>query len=129
MSNSLNAEVDWNAEEKKVTITKDGIEIVLYIGEAIAYINGEEYTLDVPAGTENSRTIVPIRFISEAFNAYVDYEEETESVIIVEEDENVEGDPATEPVADEEVTKKILLEDPVAEEEQVVEDPTTEPEK
>lgn len=109
IANALNAEVEWDGEERKVTMTRDGVIIELYIGESVAYINGEEITLDVPASIENSRTIVPIRFISEAFNAYVDWEEESESVIIVDEEGIVEEEvieDTTEEIIDEEGTNE-----------------------
>ena len=97
ISESLKAEVQWDETERKVTITRDNAVIVLFIDKAVAYVNGQEVPLDVPAMIENSRTFVPIRFISEAFKAEVDYDEESGSAIIVdeevidEEDESIEG--------------------------------------
>lgn len=101
VSNALNAEVEWNDEERKVTLVRDDVTIELYIGENVVYVNGEEMTIDVPADIENSRTIVPLRFIGEAFDAYVDWEEESESVIIVDEEEVVEDAEAVDGVAEE----------------------------
>ncbi|MGO4890665.1 stalk domain-containing protein [Anaerobacillus sp. MEB173] len=92
VSEALNAEVDWNAEEQKVTIKRDGVTIELFLGENIAYIDGKEMILDVPAGLHNSRTVVPLRFISEALNSFVDWEPESGSVIIVDEVEIDEED-------------------------------------
>lgn len=85
ISESLNAEVSWNGDENAVYVTRNGVEVKLVIGESKAYVNGEEVELDVPAEITNNRTIVPVRFISEAFGALVEWDEETESVIIVDE--------------------------------------------
>jgi tetratricopeptide (TPR) repeat protein len=82
IAEALNAEVIWNDEEKSVTITKDGIVVKLVLGDVKAYVNGEEVILEVPGERMNGRTMVPVRFISEALKAIVDWEPETTSVII-----------------------------------------------
>lgn len=82
ISNSLKADVQWDEATKTVTITKDGTEIKLVLGNDIAIVNGQEVKLDVPAETLNDRTMVPVRFISEAFKSTVDFEPESQIVII-----------------------------------------------
>ena len=47
---------------------------MLYLENDIAYINNEEVDLSVAPFITESRTLVPLRFIGEAFGAYVDYE-------------------------------------------------------
>lgn len=86
ISEGLGAEVKWNEQESKVTITKDGKEIVLQLGSNIAYINGVETKLDVPAETMNNRTIVPLRFIAESLGLKVEWDQENETIEV--EDEN-----------------------------------------
>jgi hypothetical protein len=55
-----------------VTYQKDSIlVIVLTIGDALAYINGQRHQLDSPPMIKNGRTFVPLRFIGEAFGAEV----------------------------------------------------------
>ena len=58
--------------------------IKLTIGSTEATINGERYTLDVAPfiKPEVSRTLVPIRFVSEALGARVDWQADTRQVII-----------------------------------------------
>ncbi|HEY0827063.1 MAG TPA: copper amine oxidase N-terminal domain-containing protein [Bacilli bacterium] len=85
IAEALKAEVKYNAEERSVTVTRDGVVVKLFIGSTIAYVNGKEVTLDVPPMIVNGRTIVPVRFISEAFNSVVKWEAETQTVIIYEE--------------------------------------------
>jgi hypothetical protein len=85
ISEALGAEVAYDAEEQSVTVTKDGVEVKLFIGSNIAYVNGTEVTLDVEPVVVNGRTIVPVRFISEAFNSVVEWDAETETVIIYDE--------------------------------------------
>ncbi|MGY4764796.1 stalk domain-containing protein [Paenibacillus caseinilyticus] len=92
ISEALQAEVKWNAEEQSVTVIKDGQEVKLFIGQAKAYVNGREVTLEVPASIEQGSTFVPVRFISEALGADVQWEAETQSVVIVEEAAAAEAD-------------------------------------
>ncbi|NOU86103.1 copper amine oxidase N-terminal domain-containing protein [Paenibacillus sp. LMG 31460] len=85
ISESLKAEVTWNAEERSVTVTRDGITVKLFIDSTKATVDGKEVTLEVPAAIVEGNTVVPVRFISEALKATVKWEEETKSVVIYEE--------------------------------------------
>lgn len=82
VSNSLKADVKWDEATHTVTITKGGTEIKLVLGNDTAIINGQEVKLDVPAETINDRTMVPVRFVSEAFKSTVQWEPEHQIVII-----------------------------------------------
>ena len=70
---ALGAEVDWIAEDNKVVATKDDTTIELVLGSNIMLKNGEEIVLDVPAKAIEGRTLVPVRAISEALDAKVDW--------------------------------------------------------
>ncbi len=82
ISESLGAEVLWDGDAETVTIKKDSKNIVLKINSDVAVVNGENITLDAPAVIEQSRTFVPIRFISENLGWDVDWEQDTHTVII-----------------------------------------------
>lgn len=80
VANYLNAEVEWNQETKEATIKTVDKEIVLKIDSSIAIINGEKKQIpyNVPAKLINdSRTMVPLRFVSEALDFDVDWIPET----------------------------------------------------
>ena len=82
VAEALGATVTWNNDERKVTITKDDITIIIYIDSDKAYVNGKEVTLDSPAFIENDRTYTPLRFIAENLGATVDWNETEQKVII-----------------------------------------------
>ena len=82
---SIGAKVDFDGTTKTVTAEKDGIEIKLTIGNDIAFVNGAENKLLVPAEIKNSRTMVPLRFVSEALGAKVDWDGSTKTITIVNE--------------------------------------------
>ena len=80
---SLGAEVIWKSESPdEVKITKDGTEILIYIGKNEAYVNGEKVMLDSPAFLENDRTYIPIRFVAESLDCDVMWNEEDKQVVI-----------------------------------------------
>ena len=79
---SLGSVVTWEEETKTVTAVKGDTKIALQIGSDILYKNGEEIKLDVPAKLFNSRTLVPIRAVSESLEAVVDWNEKENAVII-----------------------------------------------
>lgn len=82
ISEGLGAQVDWNQDLKKVTVTKDGKVIELILGSNVVTVNGQPHQLDVPAQLMNNRTLVPIRFISEILGVSVDYIDETGDIDI-----------------------------------------------
>ncbi len=61
-------------------------EIVLTIGQKDAVVFGEKKTNDVSAVIKNSRTMLPIRFISEALKAEVLWDNEKREVKVVRDD-------------------------------------------
>ena len=82
ISENFGAEVLWNGEEKSATIKNAGTEIKLIIDSATAFVNGEEKTLDSPAVISNGRTMVPLRFISEALGKVVEYIAPSSQILI-----------------------------------------------
>ena len=82
VAEALGARVQWNEAERTVTVTKDGIEIVLTINSDTAIVNGNNVRLDSPAVIENNRTYTPARFIGETLGAKVEWDAETRRVII-----------------------------------------------
>lgn len=79
---ALGAQIDWNGATNTVTSTKGNTTIKLTIQEKIAYKNGLPITLDTRASLIHGRTMVPLRFVSEAMGATVDWEGITRTIII-----------------------------------------------
>jgi len=79
---TMGAEVWWNDEAQTVTAVKDDIVIVMQIDNPVISVNGEDITLDVPPRLIDGRTLVPVRAVAEGLNAYVSWEEETQTVYI-----------------------------------------------
>jgi hypothetical protein len=79
---ALMAEVNWDGDARKVTLTLGDKTVELIIGDKTAYVNGEATTLDVPAMLVENRTMVPLRFISESLGAYVQWSGELRRVDI-----------------------------------------------
>ncbi|WJQ79832.1 copper amine oxidase N-terminal domain-containing protein [Brevibacillus brevis] len=73
VSEALGATVSWNQEGQEVTINYESTTIVLKIGATVASLNGRQVTFDAPAVLKDARTFVPLRFISEAFGAKVEW--------------------------------------------------------
>lgn len=78
----LGADVEWDGDTETVTAEKEGTVIILTIGGAEPTVNGEIVEIDQPAILVGNRTLVPIRFVSEAFGCDVDWVDETQTVVI-----------------------------------------------
>ena len=88
---SLGAEVSWDPATKTVVADKSNTEVVLRINEKGAYVNEvtlggkrleNDVELDVPAEISNGRTLVPLRFVSESFDAKVEWVAQEKLVLI-----------------------------------------------
>ncbi|MDT9720946.1 CotH kinase family protein [Paenibacillus sp. ClWae2A] len=72
---ALGAEVTWDKTAKTVTAVLNEQTLVLKIGSSTATVNGEKLEIDAPAIIQNSRTLVPVRFISEGLGLTVDWDQ------------------------------------------------------
>lgn len=83
---SLGAEIAWNPEEASVTYVLGDKTVKLYIGKNMALVNGQELAMDenplIVAQIVQSRTMVPVRFISEALGFHVTWDPENRTVAI-----------------------------------------------
>jgi hypothetical protein len=82
ISEALQSEVKWDGTERKVNISKNGNEVILYIDKNIAYVNGQEKTLEVAPKIVDGSTFLPLRFISENLNANVEWQPQGQVIII-----------------------------------------------
>jgi len=77
--------IKWDGEKRQVTVIDEYFSIVLYIDSNVAWVNGEEKTIDVPATLYNGRTYLPARFVAESFGKYVGWDGETGTITITDE--------------------------------------------
>lgn len=78
----LGAFVQWDPQSNTVTAIRADTQVVLVIGSRQATVNGRAVLLDVPALIVGGRTLVPLRFVSEAMGARVDWNAATRTVFI-----------------------------------------------
>jgi peptide/nickel transport system substrate-binding protein len=71
----MGAEVSFDAATKTVSATRDGKEVKLQIGSSTGYVNGASTALAAAPYIKDDRTMIPLRFVSEAFGASVSYNE------------------------------------------------------
>lgn len=71
----MGAEVSFDAGTSTVTATRDGKTVKLTLGSSTASVNGSSTTLAAAPYIKDERTMVPLRFVGEAFGASVDYAE------------------------------------------------------
>ena len=87
---ALGAEVEWDPSDQSVFAYResDGVAVLLYLNDTImAYKPGADaepvaIELDVAPIAVNNRTLVPVRVIAESFNCDVDWNQDTQQVII-----------------------------------------------
>jgi peptidyl-prolyl cis-trans isomerase B (cyclophilin B) len=78
----LGAQVEWKASENTVYAQMGDTVINLLIGDTSPTVNGTVVNIEQPAYIKDGRTLVPLRFISEAFGAKVDWDDVTQTVSI-----------------------------------------------
>ncbi|WP_411342594.1 copper amine oxidase N-terminal domain-containing protein [Paenibacillus sp. WLX1005] len=82
VAQSLGGKVGYNSATKTVTIQQDSKTITLKINSSKVTAGGKVVTLDVPAKVIKGRTMVPLRFVSEAMGATVDWQQARNLVAI-----------------------------------------------
>jgi len=72
VSENFGCTVNWDGAARQVTIAGAN-QVVMYVNNSTAYINGNGVYLDVPPRLIRSSVYVPLRFVGEALGAAVDY--------------------------------------------------------
>lgn len=91
----LQAELKWEPEKGTITVTKEGKEIVVTIGQTTALVDGVAVNLDAPPIVKNGSTLLPLRFMSDHFNISITYDKATKMITLTGPDKG----PNTKPIA------------------------------
>jgi len=84
VSELLGAAVRWDGERRTALITKgDDLQVELTIGVDRALVNGEPVELAVPAVLYENQTRVPLRFLTEALGARVEWDGSTQRINLI----------------------------------------------
>lgn len=83
----LGADVAWDTETRKVTVSLGETKMELWIGQSNALVNGKTVPIDpdnvnVKPLIINGRTMLPLRFVTETLGCDVQWEEVTRKVTI-----------------------------------------------
>jgi hypothetical protein len=73
VSEALGADVEWLQEQQNILISKEKMMILMHPGSRDVYVDGRIFTLDVPLRMINGRNMIPLRFVSEALGAAVEW--------------------------------------------------------
>lgn len=83
ISEALNInDITWNPSSNSVTIKYNNKTLVLFVNKNYAYLNNEYIKLENNALIVNSRTFIPVRFVSNCFDANVEWDDNNQTVII-----------------------------------------------
>lgn len=74
ISELVGCSVEYDGEHNRVIIKKDNTKLILWINNVKYWLNGAYHEMDVVPQIINGRTMVPLRFISEAFGYTVEYD-------------------------------------------------------
>jgi uncharacterized repeat protein (TIGR02543 family) len=83
----LGGSIDWDAKTRQVTLKARGIAISLTIGKSTALVNGKSLAIDpknskvVPV-LSSSRTMLPLRFVSENLGLQVGWDAKTRTITV-----------------------------------------------
>ena len=82
VAEQLGASIDWDNDTGTVSINKEEASITLTIGSTEMVRNGVSSTMDVSPVITDSRTMIPLRFVSEQLGALVEWDIEKNSAIL-----------------------------------------------
>lgn len=76
----MGARVSWDGEERTVTVEYQSTEIKMTIDDKTAIVNNTAVGLDAAPAIINDRTLIPVRFVSEALGLTVSWDGEKRRV-------------------------------------------------
>ncbi len=80
----IGATVSWNKDREEVYVAKGANLLILKINSTDAHYNNKAVKMEIPAKLINSKTMIPVRFVSETFGYNVGWDKPTRTVLISE---------------------------------------------
>jgi exopolysaccharide biosynthesis protein len=90
----LGGNVDWDGDNRRITIQSGELKIILTIDSTEALVSGSPVKLDDPPWIKDGRTYIPLRFVSERLGARVDWDNTERKATIVKDGKTVVVRPA-----------------------------------
>jgi hypothetical protein len=75
-------EFTWNPETKGISLTREDLRIEMAVDSSKAVVNGNVLTLDAPPVMNNGHVCIPIHFVSEIFDATVEWNQRIKLITI-----------------------------------------------
>jgi hypothetical protein len=82
MFEQLGATVTWDEATHTAGVSKPGSDVKVTLGKPVVVVNGEDRPLDVAPAMYKGTVVVPVRVISEAMGAYVQWVPERRVVVV-----------------------------------------------
>lgn len=82
LNNFDSIQSQWNATDKRITITNADISITLTLGQAAALVNNKPVTLTELAFSDNGTVYVPLSFISKTLGIQLEWDKEASSLTL-----------------------------------------------
>lgn len=73
LAEALGCQVEW-VEPNRVVMTREGLEVVMLLGQRVYTVNGKSKQMDVPPLMIDGRNIVPLRFVAQELGCRVEYD-------------------------------------------------------
>ena len=87
ISESLGADVTWDADTKQIGISYNGKNIKMTVGDSQFTVDGETVELDSPPTIVEDRTLVPLRALVESLNKKVFWDDK--GLIVISNNEQI----------------------------------------
>lgn len=82
LGETLNINVNWDGANNRIICSNGKKVVILPLNSNVATINGVETALQIAPMIENNRTLVPLRFISQAFDCQVVWDGAAKKIIV-----------------------------------------------
>lgn len=89
IAENLGYSLQWNGQNKEVSISNNSKVLQLSIGKKEVISNGNKIVIDVAPMVKNNRTFVPLRYIAEYFHQVVIWDDSSKSVYITREKDRI----------------------------------------
>ncbi|MCL1848148.1 MAG: copper amine oxidase N-terminal domain-containing protein [Clostridiales bacterium] len=79
---ALGGSIDWDGATEKITMEANGHKVEMWLNKTDYVADGQSKSMDAAPESVNGRTLVPLRAAAENVGCYVDWEPETQLILV-----------------------------------------------